>query len=252
MIDYSYVFNDTIKYYLGDEFRLPLENCDEVNTTAIEATTMDEYLVYLIKGYINVTLEERLEKYLVELIKDEWFHQWPLVRWAYASRILNHKRSSERDLERARSILFPLAQEGYPNAMCDIAYCYCYSVGLERSYERAVCLWIEATKKGYRDAKESLKLEYSLSRSKELPEELRFFLLHRILLIFIEEHNIPVENSSIDISELPLEILKELKKIYSEYKRLYKWVGEKAYLRHCGQLCWDSEDNPYSIGIKLK
>ena len=213
MIDYNYVASDTIKYYLGDTFCFSTGNNIKVNTALIEATTLDEYLVRLIEGYINVTIEERLEKYLIELIKDEWFQQWPLVRWAYASRILNHKKSSDRDLEHAVSILFPLAQEGYPNAMCDIAFCYCYGVGLERSYERAVCLWIEAAKKGHQSAKESLKLEYSLSRSKELPEELRFFLLHRILLIFIEERNIPVENSSIDISELPLEILKELKKI---------------------------------------
>ena len=252
MIDYSYIFNDTIKYYFGDEFRLPPENCDEVNTTAIEAMTIDEYLVYLMKGYINVTLEERLEKYLVELIKDKWFHQWPLVRWAYAFRLLYNEKSSDQDIEHAVSTLLPLAQEGYPNAMCDIAYCYCYGIGLERSYERAVCLWIAAAKKGYQRAKETLKWEYELSRSKELPEELRLFLVNRILWIFIEEHNVRVEHFTIEPDGLSVEAVNALSKICHEHKRLCKAVRLKAYLRHAGQLCWDEKDNPYSIGIKLK
>ena len=44
MINYHYIFNDTIKYYFGDEFCLPIDSCANVNTTAIEATALDEYL----------------------------------------------------------------------------------------------------------------------------------------------------------------------------------------------------------------
>ena len=53
-------------YYFGKEHSFSYENNIEVNTTAIEATALDEYLVYLINGYINVTLVERLEKYFLE------------------------------------------------------------------------------------------------------------------------------------------------------------------------------------------
>lgn len=138
MVNYSYIFNDTVQYYFGDGFRLPIERCDKVNATVIEATAIDEYLVYLINGYINVTLVERLEKYFLEMIKDEWFHQWPLVRWAYASRLLYNPKASEKKIKRAVEILLPLAEEGYPCALGDMAYCYRYGLGVERSYENAI------------------------------------------------------------------------------------------------------------------
>lgn len=248
----NYVSREIIRHYFGDDFRFPVENNVKLNTALIEATTIDEYLVFLMEGYINATIEERLEKYLMELIKGDWFHQWPLVRWAYASRLLHNEKASEQDIEYALSILLPLAQEGYPNAMCDIAYCYCYGVGLESSYERAVCLWIAAAKNGYKIAKENLEWEYESRRSKELSEELRLFLVNRIIWIFVERHDIRVEGSTIYPDKLSVDATKVLKKLCNEHKRLFKVVQEKAYLRHCGQLCWSYDDNPYNIGIKLK
>ena len=141
MVTYKNLFDDTVKYYFGDEFCLPIDSCANVNTTTIEATALDEYLVYLINGYINVTLVERLEKYFLELIKDKWFHQWPLVRWAYATRLLYNPKTSGKNIKRAVDILLPLAEEGYPCAVGDLAYCYRYGIGVERSYEKAICLW---------------------------------------------------------------------------------------------------------------
>jgi hypothetical protein len=80
--------------------------------------------------------------------------------------------------------------------------------------------------------------------------------VNRILWLFIEEHNVPVVNyvtySVIYPEELSEKVVKPLRKIYSEHKRLCKVVQDKAYMRHCGQLCWSSEENPYNIGIKLK
>ena len=252
MIDYNYIFNDTIKYYFGDESRLLPENCDKVNTTAIEATTIDEYLVYLIKGYINVTLEERLEKYFLELTKDKWFHQWPLVRWACATRFLYNPKTSKKIVERIVKVLIQLCEDGCPCALNDMAYCYRYGIGVERSYEKSICLLIMASRKGYHRARDCLKIEYEQRCSKDLPEELRWFLVNRVLWMFIEDHHIRVEGSTIYPDELSEDATKALKRICNEHKRLCKAVREKAYLRHCGELCWNYEDNPYNIGIKVK
>ena len=252
MIDYSYIFNDTVKYYFGDDFRLPIDSCANVNTTTIEATALDEYLVYLINGYINVTLVERLEKYFLELIKDKWFHQWPLVRWAYATRLLYNPKTSEKNIKRAVEMLLPLAEEGYPCAVGDLAYCYRYGLGVELSYEKAICLWYLASGNGYSKARDCLKMEYEARCSKELPEELRLFLVNSVLHMFIEDRKLSVVDHVIYPEGLSEYSTKALNKLCNENKRLCKAVKEKSYLRHCGQLCWSDEDNPYSIGIKIK
>jgi hypothetical protein len=109
-----------------------------------------------------------------------------------------------------------------------------------------------ASREGYCKARECLKMEYDMRCFKELPEELRLFLVHRVLLMFIEDHNLPVVNYIIYPDGLSADATKVLSRIFNEHKRLCKAVQEKAYLRHCGQLCWSSEDNPYNIGIKIR
>jgi TPR repeat protein len=253
MINYNYIVNDTIKHYLGDKFHWPPNNHDNLNIDQIyPATTVDEYLVSLIKGYMNATIDDRLERYLVEQIKDEWFHQWPLIRWSYATRLLYKPKLSKKDIKCAVGILEPMSEDGYPCAIGDMAYCYRYGIGVEQSYEKAICLWVMASRGGYYKAHDCLKLEYDLSWSKELAEELRLLLVNRVLWIFIEEHNLRVVNNMIYNEDLSECDNKTLTKIFNEHKRLCKAVQKKAYLRHCGRLCWSSEDNPYNIGIKVK
>ena len=128
MIDYEYIFKETISYYFKDDFSLPPMDKIKVNTRMVVATTLDEYLVRLNIGFINVKLEERLERYFVELLKDEWFHQWGPVRWAYATRLLYNPKASDGDIRHALDIIIPLANEGYPNALNDLAYAYCYGI----------------------------------------------------------------------------------------------------------------------------
>ena len=128
MIDYEYIFKETIGYYFKDDFSLPPMDKIKVNTRMVVATTLDEYLVRLNKGFINVMLEKRLERYLVELLNDEWFHQWAPIRWAYATRLLYTPKASDEDIRRALDIIIPLANEGYPNALNDLAYAYCYGI----------------------------------------------------------------------------------------------------------------------------
>lgn len=250
MIDYHSVWQETLNHYFEDELYATQRKDISLNTTPIAATTIDEYLAHLIKGYVNVTIEERLEKYLFELVKGEWFQQWPLVRWAYATRVLYNDKSKARDLEQAVTILLQLAQEGCPNALSDVAFCYYYGVEVERSYEKAVCLWILASKKGYQKAHEELKREFDLPRSKDISDELRFYLVNRVLWIFVEEHNVPVVNAVIYPERLDEQAQKELRKICYEHRRLGKTVFHKAVYRHSGRLCWNDEENPYNIGIK--
>ena len=252
MIDYEYIFKETISYYFKDDFSLPPMDMIKVNTRMVVATTLDEYLVRLNMGFINVKLEERLERYFVELLRDEWFYQWAPIRWAYATRLLYNPKASDEDIRRALDIIIPLANEGYPNALNDLAYAYCYGIGLERSYEKAICLWVIASTKGQYHAQEALKQEYYLSRSKELPEELRLFLVRQVIRVLVRENNVRVTDSRPELDGLPLSVSTILKKLDNEQNRLSKTVQEKMRLRHCKTLWYNPEDGPYSVGTKWK
>lgn len=252
MIDYEYIFKETISYYFKDDFSLPPMDKIKVNTRMVVATTLDEYLVRLNMGFINVKLEERLERYFVELLKDEWFHQWGPVRWAYATRLLYNPKASDGDIRHALDIIIPLANEGYPNALNDLAHCYCYAAGVERSYEKAICLWVIASTKGHYYAQEALKQECYLSRSKELPEELRLFLVRQVIRVLVRENKVRVTDSGPELDGVPSGARTILKKLYSEHKRLCKAVEVKAHWRQANDLWYSVEDNPYNVGTKLK
>ena len=252
MINYEYIFKETISYYFKDDFSLPPMDKIKVNTRMVVATTLDEYLVRLNMGFINVKLEERLERYFVELLKDEWFHQWGPVRWAYATRLLYKPKASDGDIRHALDIIIPLANEGYPNALNDLAHCYCYAVGVERSYEKAICLWVIASTKGHYNAQEALKQECYLSRSKELPEELRLFLVRQVIRVLVRENKVRVTDSGPELDGVPSGARTILKKLYSEHKRLCKAVEAKAHLRQANDLWYSVEGNPYNVGTKLK
>ena len=252
MIDYEYIFKETISYYFKDDFSLPPMDKIKVNTRMVVATTLDEYLVRLNMGFINVKLEERLERYFVELLKDEWFHQWGPIRWAYATRLLYNPKASDGDIRHALDIIIPLANEGYPNALNDLAHCYCYAAGVERSYEKAICLWVIASTKGHYYAQEALKQECYLSRSKELPEELRLFLVRQVIRVLVRENKVRVTDSGPELDGVPSGARTILKKLYSEHKRLCKAVEVKAHWRQANDLWYSVEDNPYNVGTKLK
>jgi hypothetical protein len=75
--------------------------------------------------------------------------------------------------------------------------------------------------------------------------------MHRVLWIFIEEHNVCVENSVIQTEGLSEYETETLINIFNKFKRLRKVVSDKAYLRYAGNLWWSEEESPYSIGAKL-
>ena len=251
MLEYDTVFDETMRYYLGDEYSFIREKNNQFKTEKLKTKVIDEYLLYLIEGYINVEIDKKLERYLIRVLDEEWFHQWTAIRWAYGTRLLKSKQPSKKNIARAISILLPLAKEGDPRAMCDLADCFCYSIGVEGSYEKAICLWIVSSQMGYCAAHEKLKLEWESKSAKNLPEELRFFLTDSILRIFIEEHNVRVENSVIQTEGLSEYETETLVKIFNKFKRLSKAVSNKAHLRYAGNLWWSEEESPYSIGVKL-
>jgi hypothetical protein len=97
-----------------------------------------------------------------------------------------------------------------------------------------------------------LKQECYLSRSKELPEELRLFLVRQVIRVLVRENNVRVTDSGPELDGVPSGARTILKKLYSEHKRLCKAVEAKAHLRQANDLWYSVEDNPYNVGTKLK
>ena len=246
------VFEDVLKYYFGDEHCPQQKEICSFELSNKEAVTLDEYLARLMKGYINAKIRPNLEKYLMELLKDEWFHQWPMIRWAYATRLLHKEKASDKALKRAVELLLPLAEEGFPGAMCDMAECYCRGIVVERSYERAICLWVAASRQGYKEAHTQVKLEYDSSYSKKLTDELRLFLVNRRLWILIEEKNLRDENGLICPEKLTEGYQKIFYKLFKEHGKLLDVVSKKIWFRYAETLFWSDDENPYSIGKRIR
>ncbi len=223
-VNYESLYEEFLEKYLGTEYKIDER---EYKITKLEATTIDEYISLLNDGYINVEIRENLKKYLVELIEDEWFQQYPMLRWAYATKLL-HGDGCEQDVDRAVDILYPLSTEGYPGAMSDMAECYCYGVNVEKSYERAICLWIEASKKGYYGARDKLMFEYEMKHYKNLSDEMRLFFIYELFVASVKEKGIDDQNSKIDVSGLGEEEQKKIKRLYNEGNKLQKAIYEKA------------------------
>lgn len=252
MMGYSDVLKETLEYYFGSEHCPKQKGIGSFKLSDKEAIALDEYLACLINGYINVQIRPNLEKYLMELIKDVWFHQWPMIRWAYATRLLHKEKASAQNLKRAVELLLPLAEEGFPGAMCDVAECYYRGIEVERSYERAVCLWVAASRQGYKEAHTQVKLEYDVSYSKELTDELRLLLVNRRLWILIEEKSLRDEDGLICPEKLTEGYQRMFYKLFDEHSKLLDIVAKKICFRYSEKLCLSDEENPYSIGKNIR
>ena len=244
-VDYDALYEEVVGHYLGKDFYADVKGLEKYKTTQMEAETLDEYIGLLSEGYINVELSEDFDSYLMELLENEWFYRWPLVHWSYASRLL-HGKGIRASKKRAVSILLPMAKAGQPGAMYDIGYCYHYNgYTLERNYERAVCLWLESSKKGYRKASRQLNEEYDNQFFyKELPDELKMFVLYELFMLYIKDYDNDPKKAMESFNEREL---KRFKKIFNEGKRLQKTVSEKAFMRNMTKIAWDDKDNPYRI-----
>ena len=239
------LFEKLFKHYLEPEFYGALDKKSDYITKIKVTEFLDEYLASLIKGHINIRASSELDTYIMEVLEDEWFLQWPSIRWAYASRILNNGKRGKKG---AIEILFQLAKEGYPGALYDIGFCYRNGIGVERDYKKAICLFMLSSSMEYCEADERLELEWSSKEAKELGVELRFFFLYYLLLAGTRRYNLKIENDIvIEDENINKEILKIYKKTFSEYKKLQKTVVKKECLRGTFDLLWTDEENPYKI-----
>ena len=244
-VDYDALYEEVVGHYLGQDFYADVKGLERYKTKSMKAETLDEYIGFLSEGYINVELPEELDRYLMELLGNEWFYQWPLVYWTFASRLL-HGKGIRASKKKAISILLPMAKQGQPGAMYDIGCCYHYSgYILKRNYERAICLWLESSKKGYLEASNQLNTQYNIQMFyKGLPDELKMFVLSELYMIYLRKFNGDPKNVLQNLNETEI---KRFKKICNEGKRLQKVVSEKTFMRNMTQIAWDEKDNPYRI-----
>ena len=62
--NYDAAYRESEERYIEENYPACIESKD-YNSSPQGAHTLDEYLVYLIKGYINVEIKEALEKHLM-------------------------------------------------------------------------------------------------------------------------------------------------------------------------------------------
>lgn len=231
----------------AEEYPL-IEGFEKYNTETVSASTLDEYLMFLVKGYINVSLRSGLSMHLMDLLEDEWFFQWPLIHWAYASNLLRGI-GCKKDIKRAIDILLSMARNDCPGALYDIGCCYMNGWGVETSYTKALYCWLKAWEKGYHQAKEELKLEYRTGRfdeHEEVPTVVKYALICEITNWFVTERNLTEMNIN---DKLDNRDKNELRKLNRQLKRLEKELKKEAPLRTFAKQFYDDDNNPYKIKI---
>ena len=237
--------------YEAAEERFYAEQCpliggfEKYNTESVYASTLDEYLMFLVKGHINVSLRSGLSVHLMDLLEDEWFYQWPLVHWAYASNLLRCKK----DVKSAVDILLPMARNGCPGALYDIGCCYMNGWGVDVSYTKVIYCWLRAWELGYRLAKEDLKPEYWTGRfneHEEIPTYLKLTFISNFLNWFEEDRNLTKGNADDKLSSLEKNAHRKLR---NQKKRLEKRLKEEAPLRESAKLFYNDDNNPYEVTI---
>ena len=231
----------------AEEYPL-IEGFEKYNTETVSASTLDEYLMFLVKGYINVSLRSGLSMHLMDLLEDEWFFQWPLIHWAYASNLLRGI-GCKKDIKRAIDILLSMARNDCPGALYDIGCCYMNGWGVETSYAKALYCWLKAWEKGYRKAKDELKSEYWTGRfneHEEVPTDVKHAFICEIINWFVTERNLTEMNIN---DKLDNRDKNALKKLDRQLKRLEKELIKETPLRVSAKLFYDDDNNPYKIKI---
>ena len=221
---------------------------EKYNTETVSASTLDQYLMFLVKGYINVGLRTGLESHLMDLLEDEWFYQWPLIHWTYASRLLRGV-GCKKDIKSAVDILLPMARNSCPAALYDIGCCYMNGWGVETSYTKAIYCWLKAWEKGYHPAKEDLMTEYWSGKFKtheEVPTYVKHAFVCQILHWFMTDRNLTEKNIA---DKLDSWEKNEFRKLRTRVKQLEKELQKEVPLRESAHLFYDEDNNPYKINI---
>lgn len=211
--------------------------------TPHKAYTLDDYIYFLKEGAINVELDSRLNMYIMPLLEDKWFHQWPMVRQTYASRLL-HGICCKRDVEGAIDILLPLADQGYAGALYDIGYCYIYGLKWDRSYEIGTYLWIESSRRDYHEAQRNLKYEYEYGGYKNMLPCFKLNFVREIKRLFMEEHEINEEDAEDKLDAKEWERFRKLERQIERFQREHD--NRPSWLDVIG-LSWGDENNPHKL-----
>ena len=143
------------------------------------ARTLNEFINDLARGNAGTTLPDDLQKHFIELVQDEFFFRWPLIRYMYAHILLTGYWVADdyrmqifategEDIELAKEILLPLAEAGLAPAQYDIAKWFCF--GNSEIEEKAK--WIlKASKQDYPPAIKSLETFLALGTREKLSTE---------------------------------------------------------------------------------
>lgn len=253
-IDYDVLCDELLKHYLEPACYSITKIPINFVISDVTATTIDEYIKLLSMGYINVSIREELDEYIDELLKDKWFHQWPLVRFEFASRELSRKtevnykkkKKTEETLDDELDILSSLAKEGWPNAMVTIGmHNYIYGGLSKYKYETYICLCVFAHRKGYQLSGHYLFTEFITGKYEQLCEELQLLVLKETSAWILKANGATLDNY---IEKLDDYNLAYYKKMCKKIDKLKEPVSHRMFMRNTsGKLFWPVCESPYDI-----
>ena len=156
-------------------------------------TTINQCINDLVNGYADANVHMELEKNLFELLEDKWFHQFPLVRYRYAS-MLKHGYFCGRweddhiqgNKDLADEILLPMAEAGLATAQYDMGYGF-HPCGPDSAYEENVKWMLKASKQDYYQAHNYLAFVFEKVRYWNFSVETQMELLSEIARVFSDE-----------------------------------------------------------------
>lgn len=217
------------------------------------ANTLDDYLGFLMEGYHAVHLRYGLEKHLKDVLEDEWFFQWPLIRLAYASQLLEEavkqKKPSQKKIKKALEILLPLADKKYPGALLDVGECYFNGWGMEQSYPKAIDCWVKGSLMGFGGAEDRLKRSFfadNKRRYMELPMRLRLIYLYEAIRLYMEHYYATAETF---VDKLDSGERRKVQQACREIIRCEQGLPRQQYLRDAARLFLDDDENPYKLDV---
>lgn len=124
-------------------------------------TTINQCLNELMQGYADADVYKELGKHFMELMADEFFLQWPLVRYKYASNLLYgyfdgryEDNYIEGDEDLAIKILLPMAEAGLATAQYDVGRYYEFA---KQDLDLALEWIVRASKQEYHYAHKYLR-----------------------------------------------------------------------------------------------
>lgn len=221
---------------------------EKYNNGNAYSETIDEYLMYLVNGYINARIRPDVDMHLMELLEDDWFYRWPLIHWCYASRLLRGT-GCRKNVKRAVEILLPMAKKGCVPALYDIGCCYMNGWQLDLSPVRALCCWTIASNMGYHEARKAVGLVYEgkiRQRYDMLPIQYQHLFLLEVAEYIIDEYGVDEANV---YSERMTPYRKMLLDVQKELKRVDKALEKQMPMIVASNLFGDAIENPYKVEI---